>query len=89
MAPRPPRFETVSRQDIRDALLNSCFLGTQQTSRCQFLSFITPLAVSRFMIRDKMTGVALETAKVGLAPLQLVDLGTKRLLRLPPQGPID
>jgi hypothetical protein len=41
------------------------------------------------MIRDKMTGVALETAKVGLAPLQLVDLGTKRLLRLPPQGPID
>jgi hypothetical protein len=44
------------------------------------LTFVTTLAVSRFAIWTKITGVALETAKVGLAPLQLVDLGTKRLL---------
>jgi hypothetical protein len=39
-----------------------------------------PSAVSRFTILAKTTGVTLETAKVGLAPLQIVDLGTKRLL---------
>jgi hypothetical protein len=44
------------------------------------LTFVTTLAASRFVIRAKMTGVALETAIVGLAPLQLVELGAKRLL---------
>jgi hypothetical protein len=37
-------------------------------------------AVSRFTIWAKMTGVALETAKVGLSPLQFVAPRTRRLL---------
>jgi hypothetical protein len=44
------------------------------------LTFVNTLAISPFAIRAKMTGVVLETAKVGLAPLQLVELGPKQLL---------
>jgi hypothetical protein len=39
-----------------------------------------PSAVSRFKIWAKMTGVALETAKVGLSPLRFVAPRTRRLL---------
>jgi hypothetical protein len=39
-----------------------------------------PSAVSGFAIRAKMAGVAMETAKVGLSPVQFVAPCTKRLL---------
>jgi hypothetical protein len=41
---------------------------------------LAPSAVSRFTTWAKMTGVALETSKVGLSPLQFVAPCTKRLL---------